>query len=666
MKSIPAYTIAGITRPELFLDFDGNIILTPAALAFADQYGLKALYLGCPPGTPFPPVPGFIMTTPVDTNTADNIVAENAAANTTVGITAEAHDIVHFPITYSLTADSSGGGFKINATTGVVTVDNPHQINFEASASHSYNITVRATDGIFATTQTFTINVSDVAPTTPTDTNGAANTVVEGAANGTAVGVTANSTDVHGGTVTYSIAPGGDSSGGGFTVNATTGVVTVADATKIDYESAPGHAYTVTVVASDGTLTSSQTFTIAVTRRSGLDTGRRQRGRQQRDRRRRQRHARSASPPPPPTSTAGVDLCADRRHLARRLHHQCRDRRRHRRRLHQDQLTKARRDTPTPSPCRPATALTTSSQTFTIAVTDVAPTAPTDSNARGQHRRGRRRQRFDRRRHRVLDRRQRPGRDLFADRRHLRRRLHHQRHDRRRHRRRRHQDRLREHRAGHAYTVTAQASDGTLSSSQTFTIAVTDVAPTAPTDSDGAANTVVEGAANGSTVGVTAASTDINGPARDLLADRRHFRRRLRHQRHDRRRHRRRFHQDRFRKLRRQLHRHRAGQRRHADEFADLHHRGHGRSGLDAGRHRQRRQQRDRRRRQRLDGRRHRLRHRPERAGLDLCADRRLLARRLHHQCRDRRRHRRRLHQDQLRERAGTRLQHHRAGHRRR
>jgi VCBS repeat-containing protein len=167
MKSIPAYTIAGITRPELFLDFDGNIILTPAALAFADQYGLKALYLGCPPGTPFPPVPGFIMTTPVDTNTADNIVAENAAANTTVGITAEAHDIVHFPITYSLTADSSGGGFQINATTGVVTVANPNQINYEASASHSYNITVRATDGIFATTQTFTINVSNVneAPT---------------------------------------------------------------------------------------------------------------------------------------------------------------------------------------------------------------------------------------------------------------------------------------------------------------------------------------------------------------------------------------------------------------------------------------------------------------------------------------------------------------------
>ena len=52
--------------------------------------------------------------------------------------------------------------------------------------------------------------------------------------------------------MTYSLT--GDSSGGGFTVNLTTGVVTVADSSKIDYESSPGHAYTVTVQASDGTL----------------------------------------------------------------------------------------------------------------------------------------------------------------------------------------------------------------------------------------------------------------------------------------------------------------------------------------------------------------------------------------------------------------------------
>src|SRR5258706_15599912 len=84
----------------------------------------------------------------------------------------------------------------------------------------------------------------------------------EGAANGSTVGVTASSTDVNGPAVTYSLT--GDTSGGGFTIDATTGVVTVADSTKIDFESSGG-SYTVTAQASDGTLSSSQTFTIAVT-----------------------------------------------------------------------------------------------------------------------------------------------------------------------------------------------------------------------------------------------------------------------------------------------------------------------------------------------------------------------------------------------------------------
>ncbi|WP_164209627.1 hypothetical protein, partial [Stenotrophomonas maltophilia] len=67
--------------------------------------------------------------------------------------------------------------------------------------------------------------------------------------------------------------------------------------------------------------------------------------------------------------------------------------------------------------------------------------------------------------------------------------------------------------AGHAYTVTTQASDGTLVSSQNFTIAVSDVAPSTPVDSNAAANQTGAGAAAGATVGVTAFSTDVNGPA---------------------------------------------------------------------------------------------------------------------------------------------------------
>jgi hypothetical protein len=169
MTTIPAYTISGITRPELFLDPNGNIILTPAAQTFANQYGLKALYLGVPPGTPFPPVPGSpiptpvgSVSTPVDINGAANAVLENAAVNTPVNITANSTSSAGAPIVYSLTADSSGGGFKIDPNTGVVSVANSSKIDFESAPGHSYTITVQANDGIITASQSFTIGVVNV------------------------------------------------------------------------------------------------------------------------------------------------------------------------------------------------------------------------------------------------------------------------------------------------------------------------------------------------------------------------------------------------------------------------------------------------------------------------------------------------------------------------
>src|SRR5258706_5661315 len=71
----------------------------------------------------------------------------------------------------------------------------------------SHSITVQAADpsGAF-TTQTFTIAVTDQAPSTPTDSDGATGgSVSEGASNGATVGITAASTDVNGGTVTFSL-----------------------------------------------------------------------------------------------------------------------------------------------------------------------------------------------------------------------------------------------------------------------------------------------------------------------------------------------------------------------------------------------------------------------------------------------------------------------------
>ena len=379
------------------------------------------------PGFPSPPspppapppgggTPGFSIAVPfldtppsvaTDTNSAANSVVEGAAVNTLVGITAHSVDAEGQTVTYSLGADSSGGGFKIDPATGVVSVADPSKIDFETAPGHAYTITVNSNDGFISSTQNFTIAVTDVAPTAPVDSNAAANAVAEGAPADTLVGVTAFSTDINGPAVTYSLT--GDTSGGGFKVDAVTGVVSVADATKIDYKSSPGHAYTVTVQASDGTLTNSQTFTIGVNDvplSTPADTD----------------FATNSVAEGAAAGTAvGVTAFAF-------------------------------------DPNGPATTYSLTGDSslggFTInattGVVTIADASKIDYESSG---------------------------------------------------------------AGHSYTITVQAHAGAQTTSHNFTIGVTNVAPSAPTDSVGAANTVVEGAATGQTVGLTASSLDPNGPA---------------------------------------------------------------------------------------------------------------------------------------------------------
>jgi hypothetical protein len=52
----PAFTVGGLTRPQLELDASGHIILDDAAANFAATYGTKSLYAGMPASTPYPPV----------------------------------------------------------------------------------------------------------------------------------------------------------------------------------------------------------------------------------------------------------------------------------------------------------------------------------------------------------------------------------------------------------------------------------------------------------------------------------------------------------------------------------------------------------------------------------------------------------------------------------
>ncbi len=111
-----------------------------------------------------------------------------------------------------------------------------------------------------ATPGTATITVTP-ANDAPTDLSLSANTVAENAANGTVVGTVSGTDPDSGDTKTYRFT---DSASGRFAINSSTGVITVADGSLLDYESAMSHSVTVRVTDSGG-LTYDETFAINLT-----------------------------------------------------------------------------------------------------------------------------------------------------------------------------------------------------------------------------------------------------------------------------------------------------------------------------------------------------------------------------------------------------------------
>ena len=161
-------------------------------------------------------------------------------------------------VTYAL-SDDAGGLFAIDGSTGVVTVNGA--LDYETATSHTLTVRATSTDGSFST-RSFTITVTDVNESgvgAISDTDGSADFVAENSAVGTAVGVTALASDPDGGdTVSYSL---DDSAGGRFTINGSTGEVTVAGG--IDREAAGSYDITVRATSTDTSFTT-KTFTITI------------------------------------------------------------------------------------------------------------------------------------------------------------------------------------------------------------------------------------------------------------------------------------------------------------------------------------------------------------------------------------------------------------------
>ena len=216
---------------------------------------------------------------PTDATLTGGSVAENSANGAVVGTVTGTDPDAGDVLSYAL-LDTAGGRFAINASSGVITVANGSLLDFESNTSH--NVTVRVTDhdGLFID-RTFTIGVTDVneAPTDVkllssdglveiADPDGHEKTglgVQENSPAGTFVGLARGIDPDAGDALTYSLV---DNAGGRFTIDAHTGVITVATDligthASLDFELSQTH--NITVQATDaGGLVFTKTFRINV------------------------------------------------------------------------------------------------------------------------------------------------------------------------------------------------------------------------------------------------------------------------------------------------------------------------------------------------------------------------------------------------------------------
>ncbi|MFO0923544.1 MAG: cadherin domain-containing protein [Pirellulales bacterium] len=209
--------------------------------------------------------------TPYDLSASATSIVENSANGTSIGTFTPTDRDSGDTFTYSL-VDSAGGRFAIGNSTGILTVANSSLLNYESNTSHS--ITVRVTDAAGTTyDEIFVIQVTDADEFdvgTVTDTNAASNAINENVSIGTTVGITASASDADGttNTITYSLF---NNDGGRFTIDANSGVVTVAGAINRETDGA-SRTITVRATSADGSYTD-QNFTIGINDIDEFDVG---------------------------------------------------------------------------------------------------------------------------------------------------------------------------------------------------------------------------------------------------------------------------------------------------------------------------------------------------------------------------------------------------------
>ncbi len=186
-------------------------------------------------------------------------VAENTSSGVNIGSAVSATDTDDDTLTYSLSG-TDAAAFSIDSSSGQLRTS--ASLDYETKST--YTVTITVSDGTLTDSITVTIKVTDVdeAPSNNapvfSDGDSTTLTVAENTSSGVNIGSAVSATDTDDDTLTYSL---GGTDATAFSIDTATGQLKTKAALNYETKS----SYTVTVTASDGSLTDSINVTINVT-----------------------------------------------------------------------------------------------------------------------------------------------------------------------------------------------------------------------------------------------------------------------------------------------------------------------------------------------------------------------------------------------------------------
>ena len=170
------------------------------------------------------------------------------------------------PVSYAIAGGADAAHFTIDAQTGALSmVDAPDfEAPGDADGDNVYDVLVTATDGSKTASQTVSVTIGNVDEGVKIVSGGGADTVMLSLSENQAGVTTVAAVDLDGDTVSYAIAGGADA--GLFAIDAVTGQLAFVAAPNFEapIDANGDGSYKVTVTASPGAFSATQSFSIAV------------------------------------------------------------------------------------------------------------------------------------------------------------------------------------------------------------------------------------------------------------------------------------------------------------------------------------------------------------------------------------------------------------------